>query len=188
MPGALLKLLVKDKLLHSGKIPVNAELRPWGERNEERKFSDTVLWTRRWRCDGITFNFYIGLPHIFPHPFIHTCPFIAQERLDSTRKLLIWVNPCFHPHCLFFYHTLHMDIAISMYPVKVELYNNIGTNQFRITQLTLSLILKPKPGNKAKHWVQRFKGWCIRSQHGTTLWYFIIIVGRLISSRQLQKN
>ena len=35
--------------------------------------------------------------HIFPHPFISTCPFIAQERLDSpilkehhvTRKLLI---------------------------------------------------------------------------------------------------
>ena len=26
MPGTLLKLLVKDKLLHSGKIPVNAEL------------------------------------------------------------------------------------------------------------------------------------------------------------------
>ena len=26
--GTLLKLLVKDKLLHSGKIPVNAELRP----------------------------------------------------------------------------------------------------------------------------------------------------------------
>ena len=51
--------------------------------------------------------------HIFPHPFIHTCPFIAQERLDSTilkehhvtRKLLIWV------HCLLFYHTLHMDIS-----------------------------------------------------------------------------
>ena len=26
--GTLLKLLVKDKLLHSGKVPVNAELRP----------------------------------------------------------------------------------------------------------------------------------------------------------------
>ena len=26
--GALFKLLVKDKLLHSGKVPVNAELRP----------------------------------------------------------------------------------------------------------------------------------------------------------------
>ena len=26
--GMLLKLLVKDKLLHSGKVPVNAELRP----------------------------------------------------------------------------------------------------------------------------------------------------------------
>ena len=28
MPGALLKLLVKDKLLHGGKVPVNTELRP----------------------------------------------------------------------------------------------------------------------------------------------------------------
>ena len=26
--GMLLKLLVKDKLLHSGKVPVNTELRP----------------------------------------------------------------------------------------------------------------------------------------------------------------
>ena len=26
--GTLLKLLLKDKLLHSGKVPVNAELRP----------------------------------------------------------------------------------------------------------------------------------------------------------------
>ena len=28
MPGALLKLLLKDKLLHSGKVPLNIELRP----------------------------------------------------------------------------------------------------------------------------------------------------------------
>ena len=28
MLGTLLELLVKDKLLHSGKIPVNVELRP----------------------------------------------------------------------------------------------------------------------------------------------------------------
>ena len=40
--GMLLKLLVKDKLLHSGKVPVNAELRSLRrERNEERKFNDT---------------------------------------------------------------------------------------------------------------------------------------------------
>ena len=41
MPGMLLKLLAKDKLFHSGKVPVNAELRPL-RRNEERKFSDTT--------------------------------------------------------------------------------------------------------------------------------------------------
>ena len=34
MLAMLLKLLVKDKLLHSGKVPVNAELRPL--RTEER--------------------------------------------------------------------------------------------------------------------------------------------------------
>ena len=28
MLGTLLKLLVKDKLLHNGKVPVNTELRP----------------------------------------------------------------------------------------------------------------------------------------------------------------
>ena len=28
MPGAMLKLLMKDKLLHSGEVPVNAELIP----------------------------------------------------------------------------------------------------------------------------------------------------------------
>ena len=78
--GTLLKLIVKkDKLLHSGKYHVNVELRPWGERNEKRKSSDTTLWTRRWRCDGITINFYTGLPHIYfhTHNFFHACPFIA---------------------------------------------------------------------------------------------------------------
>ena len=37
----LLKPLVKDKLLHSTNVPVNAELRPL--RRDERKFSDTAL-------------------------------------------------------------------------------------------------------------------------------------------------
>ena len=35
MLGTLLKLLVKDKLLHSGNVPVNAELRPL--RTEKRE-------------------------------------------------------------------------------------------------------------------------------------------------------
>ena len=35
MLGMLLKLLVKDKLLNSGKVPVNAELRPL--RREKRR-------------------------------------------------------------------------------------------------------------------------------------------------------
>ena len=37
------KLLVKDKLLHSGKVPVNAELRSLRKEKKERKFSDTTL-------------------------------------------------------------------------------------------------------------------------------------------------
>ena len=35
MPDALLKLLVKDKLLHSGNVPVNLELTPL--RREKRR-------------------------------------------------------------------------------------------------------------------------------------------------------
>ena len=38
--GMLLKLLVKDKLLHSGKVPVNAELRP--EKRETRNGSSAI--------------------------------------------------------------------------------------------------------------------------------------------------
>ena len=40
MLGMLLKLLVKDKLLHSGKVPVNAELRP--EERETRNGSSVI--------------------------------------------------------------------------------------------------------------------------------------------------
>ena len=42
MPGTLLKLLVKNKLLHSGKVPVNAELRPLSSvSKQKRKFYNT---------------------------------------------------------------------------------------------------------------------------------------------------
>ena len=49
--------------------------------DEERKFSDTALWRRRWRCDGITFNFYTGLPHIYfsIHSFI---PVLSLPKKD----------------------------------------------------------------------------------------------------------
>ena len=79
--GMLLKLLVKDKLLHSGKYLWTRSWDAWGERNEEWKFSNTALWTRQWRCDGIAFNFYTELPHIYflVRNFFHACPFIAQE-------------------------------------------------------------------------------------------------------------
>ena len=41
--GTLLKLLVKHKLLHSGKIHMNAKLRPLTREKRERKLSDTAL-------------------------------------------------------------------------------------------------------------------------------------------------
>ena len=95
MLGTLLKLLVKDKLLHSGKVPVNAELRPL---RREKRGTEVQRYTTLNEAMkiGITFNFRTAT-HIFAHPFIHTCPFIAQERLHSmilkehyvTRKLLI---------------------------------------------------------------------------------------------------
>ena len=40
--GKLLKLLVKDKLLHSGKVPMNAELRPPEER--EMRNGSSAIW------------------------------------------------------------------------------------------------------------------------------------------------
>ena len=64
MLGTLLKLLVKDKLLHSGKVLVNAELRPlrrekpgtevqrYGTLDEAMKMS----WNN---------NFYTVLPHLY---------------------------------------------------------------------------------------------------------------------------
>ena len=77
MSGTLLKLLVKNKLLHSGKVPVNAELRPlmrekWG--TEVQRYGTLK---EAWRCDGITFNFHT-VTHVL---FIHTCPFLAQATL-----------------------------------------------------------------------------------------------------------
>ena len=45
MPGTLLKLLVKDKLLHGGKGPVNTELIPL-RREKRGTFSDTALQRR----------------------------------------------------------------------------------------------------------------------------------------------
>ena len=82
------------------KYPWTRSWDPWGERNEERKFNDTPLWTRRWRFDGITFNFYTGLPHIyFPnHSFIPVLSLPKRDWIHDTspcnrwRKLLVWVH------------------------------------------------------------------------------------------------
>ena len=49
--GTLFKLLVKDKLLYSGKVPVNAELRPL--RRETRNGSSTI-WHFERDDEGMT--------------------------------------------------------------------------------------------------------------------------------------
>ena len=66
--GTLLKLLVKDKLFYSRKVPVNAKLRSLRREKrgmEVQRYGTSALWTRRWRCDKITFNFYTGNYVIF---------------------------------------------------------------------------------------------------------------------------
>ena len=40
--GTLLKLLVKDKLLHSGKVPMNMELRPLHVEGETKSGSSAI--------------------------------------------------------------------------------------------------------------------------------------------------
>ena len=79
MSGTLLNLVVKDKLLHGGKDPVNAELIPL-RREKRGTFSDTALWRR---SDGITFNFFNC--HTYISPSIHSyLSFSCPERLDPT--------------------------------------------------------------------------------------------------------
>ena len=78
MPGTLLKLLAKDKLFHSGKVPVNAELRPlkiqrYGTLKEAIE-----------RCDGITFSFHTRLSHIY-YSFI---PVLSLPKRDWIQMIL----------------------------------------------------------------------------------------------------
>ena len=44
MPGMLLKLLVKDKLLHSGKVSVNVELRPLRREKQGTEVQQYGTW------------------------------------------------------------------------------------------------------------------------------------------------
>ena len=74
MLATLLKLLVKDKLLHSEKVPVNVEV----TRNRS-----SAIRHFEWGdedVDGITFNFYTGPPHIYfsIHLFI---PVLKKDRI-----------------------------------------------------------------------------------------------------------
>ena len=64
---------------------------PWGERYEEWKFSDMALWTRWWRCDGITFISTQDC-HTYISSSIHSylsfhCP--RETRFNDT-----WRTPC----------------------------------------------------------------------------------------------
>ena len=71
------------------KYPWTRSWDPCGERNEERKFSDTAYWTWRWRCDGITFSStqdchttLASTPHwlLFYHTFNTHDPVKLQHR------------------------------------------------------------------------------------------------------------
>ena len=84
MLGTLLKLLVKDKLLHSGKVPVNAELRPLRREKQGHRYGALEAMNR---YDGITFSFHTRLEH-------H-----ATRTTDVTKTLAST------PHWLLFYHT-----------------------------------------------------------------------------------
>lgn len=76
---------MKDKLLHSGKVPMNAELSPL---KREKRGTEVLRYgtlneaMKLWR-NNLQF-LHKTATHIFPYPFIHTCPLIVQERLDST--------------------------------------------------------------------------------------------------------
>ena len=59
MLGTLVKLLVKDKLLRSGKVPEHGAETP--EEKETRNGSSAILHIERG-------EFYTGLPHIYYFP------------------------------------------------------------------------------------------------------------------------
>ena len=79
MLGALLKLLLKDKLLHSGKVHVNAQLRPLRREKcgTEVQQYGTLKEAIKMGQNNLQF-LHKTATHIFPHPFIHTSPFLAQ--------------------------------------------------------------------------------------------------------------
>ena len=131
--AALLKLPVKDKLLHSGK---NGCWDPRGERNEEQKFSDTAFWMRRCHQNLWRNNFlHRTATHKFPHPFISYLSFLYPTfNWKNTRKLQIWVNPCFTPHWFIFYYTFRYGYCyLHVSCERLSLYNNTETNQFQST-------------------------------------------------------
>ena len=109
MLGTLLKLLVKDKLLHSGKVPVNAELRPL--RREKRGHRYGALEAMN-RYDGITFSFHTRLEH------------------HATRKLLMWLKPLLPPHTGYYSITLTLlttPFFVCLYYYYIILYYIVVT-------------------------------------------------------------
>ena len=77
--GMLLKLLVKDKLLHSGKVPVNAELRPL--RREKRGTEVQRYGTLNEAMKGVTEQPTIFTQdcHTYISPFI---PVLSLPKRD----------------------------------------------------------------------------------------------------------
>ena len=86
MLGTLFKLLVKDKLLHNGKAPVNAELRPLRKEKQGTAVQRYSTLNEATRFDAITFNFYRTATHVFLQPsFI---PVLSLPKGDWTQQYL----------------------------------------------------------------------------------------------------
>ena len=102
MLGTLLKLIVEDKILHSGRVSMNTELRPL---RREKRWTEVQRYGSLNKAMKIWWNnlqfLHRTATHIFPHPFIilylsFHCPretgFNDTKEHHVTRKLLIWVH------------------------------------------------------------------------------------------------
>ena len=106
------------------------------QREPERKVSDTVLWRRQWRCDGITFTFHTRLSHIYYSYLSFPCqrldPIILKDLDHETRKFLTSLSEPLLPHhtgyysiTLFTWGYCHLHVPcqeLSMYIIKTIIF------------------------------------------------------------------
>ena len=123
VPSMLLKLLLKNKLLHSGKVPVNAELRPLRREKQGTEVQQYGILKEAMKMGRNNLQFLHKTAYIyFPiHSFL-PLPSLPKrdwnqwywntERTPCNKKAPDWSKPLLP--LLLFYHTLRMDIVISM--------------------------------------------------------------------------